>query len=95
MFDPLVKTLATWYSHSCPSCGVPRIEAVVNNYTERISCPECRKRIFFGSIIFKVIMMYTKMDSSELRNLSSDKALFIAIPQKNKERWQQPMFIIY
>ena len=79
MFDPLVKTLATWYSHSCPSCGVPRIEAVVNNYKERISCPECRKRIFFGSIILKVIMMYTKMDSSELRNLSSDKEAMACI----------------
>jgi radical SAM protein with 4Fe4S-binding SPASM domain len=79
MFDPLVKTLAKWYSRQCSMCGITRIEAVLNNFKEKISCPECRKHLTFGSIMFKTLMVYMKMDSSKLSDLSSDKEAMTSI----------------
>jgi radical SAM protein with 4Fe4S-binding SPASM domain len=73
MVDPLVKTLAKWYSKQCSLCGTPRIEAVLNNFKEKISCPECKKRLPFGSIMVKTLLRYMKMESSELSDFSFDK----------------------
>ena len=79
MFDPLVKTLATWYSKHCSVCGSTRIEAVLHNFNEKISCPECKKHLAFGSIMFKTVMVYMKMERSELSDLSSDKEAMTSI----------------
>jgi len=72
MRNPLVKPIALWYSKQCSVCGMTRIEAVLHNFNEKISCPECRKHLAFGSILFKTFMVYMKIDRSELSNLSSD-----------------------
>ena len=79
MLDPLVKTMATWYSKQCSVCGSTRIEAVLHNFNEKIFCPECRKHLAFGSIMFKTLMVYMKMDRSELSDLSSDKEAMTSI----------------
>lgn len=73
MLDVVVKTLARWESKKCSQCGTPRIEAVVKNFKEKSSCSECEKHLPFATILFKTAMMYLKMDSDELRNLSSDQ----------------------
>jgi radical SAM protein with 4Fe4S-binding SPASM domain len=72
MRNPLVKPIALWYSKQCSVCGMTRIEAVLHNFNEKISCPECRKHLAFGSILFKTFMVYMKIDRSELSDLSSD-----------------------
>jgi radical SAM protein with 4Fe4S-binding SPASM domain len=72
MRNPLVKPIALWYSKQCSVCGMTRIEAVCHNFNEKISCPECRKHLAFGSILFKTFMVYMKIDRSELSDLSSD-----------------------
>ena len=73
MLNPLVKILAGWYSKQCSTCNTTRIEAVLNSFKEKILCPECRKQIIFGKIILKTMMVYTKIDSDDLSDLSSDK----------------------
>jgi len=73
MFNPLVKTLAKWYSKKCSKCGNTCIETILNSFKEKINCPGCKKQILFGKIPLKILMTYMKIDSSDLNDLSSDK----------------------
>lgn len=73
MLDSLVKTLAKWCSKRCSTCNTTHVEAVLNSFKENILCPECKKQIIFGKILLKTIMVYTKIDSDDLSDLSSDK----------------------
>ena len=73
MFDSLIKTLAKWYSKKCPECSNTCIEAILKSFREETICLECKKRIFFGKLILKIILLYMKIDSSDLSDLSSDK----------------------
>jgi radical SAM protein with 4Fe4S-binding SPASM domain len=79
MLDPLVKILAKWYSKQCSICGTTRIEAILHNYNEKIICPECNKHLIFGNIIFKILMMFLKIESSELSDLSSNAEAMASI----------------
>ena len=79
MRNPLVKPIALWYSKQCSICGTTRIEAILHNCNEKISCPECNKHLIFGSIIFKILMMSMKIDSSELGDLSSNAEAMVSI----------------
>lgn len=73
MLNLPVKTIAKWYSKECSTCNTTRIEAVLNSFKEKILCPECRKQIIFGKTLLKTMMVYTKIDGSDLSDLSSDK----------------------
>jgi len=79
MRNPLVKPIATWYSKQCSICGTPRIEALLHNCNEKIICPECKKHLIFGSILFKILLMSMKIDSSELGDLSSNAEAMASI----------------
>ena len=79
MRNPLMKPIALRYSKQCSVCGMTRIEAVLHNFNEKISCPECRKHLAFGSILFKTFMVSMKMDTSELSDLSSDTEAMTSI----------------
>jgi len=72
MLNPLIKKLAGFYSNKCPTCKKIYIESLINSYKKNSSCPDCRKQIFFGKIILKSMMFYTKMDNNDLIDLSSD-----------------------
>jgi radical SAM protein with 4Fe4S-binding SPASM domain len=56
-----------------------RIEAVLHNFNEKITCSECRKHLAFGSILLKTFMLSLKMDKSELSDLSSDTEAMTSI----------------
>jgi radical SAM protein with 4Fe4S-binding SPASM domain len=79
MRNPLMKPIALWYSKQCSVCGMTRIEAVLHNFNEKISCSECRSHIALGSILFKTFMVSMKMDRSELSDLSSDREAMTSI----------------
>ena len=104
MLNPLVKILAGWYSKQCSTCNTTRIEAVLNSFKEKILCPECRKQIIFGKIILKTMMVYTKIDSDDLSDLSSDKeamplinALFCSISKHGLTTMKTgiPLYVVF
>ena len=79
MRNPLVTTIAAWYSSKCLSCGTPRIEVLLHSYHEKITCPECRTHLLFGGIFFKILMRSMNIDSNELGELSSNAEAMASI----------------
>jgi len=73
MLNSIIKFFAGWYSKRCPVCKKSHIESVLNSYKEKNYCQECKKQIIFGGILFKIIMLYLKMDKSDLCDLTYDK----------------------
>jgi len=104
MLNPLVKTLAKWYSKECSTCNTTRIEAVLNSFKEKILCQECRKQIIFGKILLKTMMVYTKMNSNDFSDLSSEKeamslinALFRGISKNGLTTMETgvPLYVVF
>jgi len=79
ILDPFVKTFAKWYLRKCSKCDTTYIEAVLNSFKEKNSCPECKKQIIFGKILLKTIMFCMKINNDDLSNLSSDEELIYSI----------------
>jgi len=79
IFNPFVKRLAKWYSKKCSKCGNTHIEAVLKSFREEITCSECKKKVFLGKILLKIIMVSMKVDNSDLIGLSSDKEVISSI----------------
>lgn len=73
MFNLFINKLANWYSKQCATCKTTRIEAILNNYNEEISCPDCKKWIIISKILLKSITTYTRIKTEDLSDLSSDK----------------------
>ena len=75
----LVTPLATWYSKQCSLCGTPRIEAILQSFKENILCPECKKHLVFGSILFKMLLLSMNIPSRKLGELSSNAEAMASI----------------
>lgn len=73
VFNPLIKTLARWYSKKCSKCNTTHIGTILHDYQGKIRCSKCKKQVFLGKILFKTILFYMGMNSDDLKDLSSDK----------------------
>ena len=73
MFNPLIKTLASWYSRKCPKCNNTHIEAILHTYHGEKFCSKCKKQVLFGKIVFKTIMFFMGIKNDDLQDLLSDK----------------------
>jgi radical SAM protein with 4Fe4S-binding SPASM domain len=79
MRNLLVAPFAAWYSKPCSVCGTPRIEALLRSHKEIILCPGCKKNLIFADMLFKILLMSMKIQSSELGELSSNAETMASI----------------
>ncbi len=79
VFNPLFRTLASWYSRKCPKCNNTRIEAILHTYQGKKICSKCKKQVLFGKILLKIIMFFIGLNRNDLKSLSSDKEVISSV----------------